>query len=174
MLASQSRRTNRSVPVVLTPSVTFRAVTPDSKASYCDCPAHRAADASRLGRSEKASLLSMLAPLFVCAFCPACLTLWAPLFASLGVGFALPEAVHPAAMGVAAVVALAPAMRRAHQARFWKPVWFVCCGAVLFLVSHAIEGGRVIELGGALCLVLGNVLERRLSGAQRRAVGAAA
>ena len=128
--------------------------------SQCDCPAHRAV--VRIpGRSVQPSLLAALAPLLVCAFCPACMTLWAPLLASIGLGFALPESVHSVGLGLAILAALAPAAWHARRAQFWQPVLFVVAGAGVFLSTHAFEGGRLTEVLGALSLVLGSSLERR-------------
>jgi hypothetical protein len=51
-------------------------------------------------------------------------------------------------------------------------VHFVAPRAALALASHAFGGGRSIELLGALCLVVGSVLERCTSKALPVADGA--
>jgi hypothetical protein len=109
--------------------------------------------------------------LVACAFCPACLTLWAPLLASLGLGFALPDAVHPAGIAIAVLVAVTPAVLRARLAKVWPPLLFVAAGAVLFLATHVFGAGRAVELFGAISLIAGSVLERRASSASRLATG---
>jgi hypothetical protein len=133
---------------------------------HCDCDAHRRIAPRRSVRAEQQTILTALLPLVVCAFCSACLTLWAPLLASLELGFALPEAVHPAGIAVAAMVALAPAALRAR-----RPLLFVAAGAGVLIATHVPGRGRVIELLGALCLVSGSVLERRVSSVPRLARG---
>jgi hypothetical protein len=160
LASSSSRRIHRSHRLV-------RAAPPARvRSSHCDCAAHRAIasdQSERTVRPAYQSLLTLLLPLVACAFCPACLTLWAPLLASLGLGFALPEAVHPAGIAIAVLVALAPAARRAQRAKVWPPLVFVAAGAVLFLATHALGNGRLVELIGAVSLVFGSVLERRAS-----------
>jgi hypothetical protein len=89
------------------------------------------------------------------------MTLWAPLLASIGLGFALPESVHSVGLGLAVLVALAPAASHARRTRAWHPMLFVIAGAGAFLSTHAFEGGRLPEVFGALSLVLGSFLERR-------------
>ena len=168
-LSTTSRGARRSPPVATVPGRASSAVY--SHASHCDCEAHRRIASRRSARSGQASILTLLLPLLVCAFCPACLSLWAPLLASLGLGFALPEVVHPAGIAVAVLVALAPAALRAQRAKVWRPLVFVAAGAGLLVATHLLGGGRLIELLGALCLVLGSVLERRASRAVRLANG---
>ena len=160
MSASISRGSHRLHPLAAAaPSIT--SGTANLRSSRCDCAAHRTFGSGRHARPGNMSSLTLLLPLLACAFCPACLTLWAPLLASLGLGFALPEAVHPAGIGIAVLVALAPAAQRARRAKAWRPLLFVAAGAGMLLATHAVHGGRIIELLGALCLVLGSLLERR-------------
>ncbi len=130
--------------------------------SHCDCAAHRAALVQlprRAGR--KRFLFAALLPLFVCAFCPACIALWAPLFASIGAGFALPESVHSVSLGLAIAVAVAPAVWHAARGRVWLPVLFVLLGSSAFVAAHAFGSGRISEVLGALSLVAGSFLESR-------------
>jgi len=129
--------------------------------AHCDCAAHRAALVRIPPRAQQGSLIATLLPLLVCAFCPACIALWAPLLASVGLGFALPESVHSVGLGIAVAVALAPAVWHAGRARLWQPVLFVLVGASAFVATHAWSGGRVSEVLGALSLVVGTFLERR-------------
>ena len=173
--SSSSRRTHRSHPLVLTaPSTRPDAAGPHP--SHCDCAAHRAVASSLSedpARAAYVSLPSLFLPLVACAFCPACVTLWAPLLASLGLGFALPGAVHPAGIARAVLVAVTPAVLRARRAKAWLPLLFVAAGAVLFLATHVFGAGRAVELLGAISLVVGSALERRASSASRLANGIA-
>jgi hypothetical protein len=167
--STTSRGARRSPPVATVPGPTSGAAI--SHASHCDCDAHRRVASRRSARAGRPSILTVLLPLVVCAFCPACLTLWAPLLASLGLGLALPEVVHPTGIAVAVLVALAPAALRARRAKVWRPLLFVAAGAGLLVATHVLGRGRIIELQGALCLVLGSVLERRASSVVRFANG---
>jgi hypothetical protein len=139
--------------------------------SHCDCAAHHAV-AIRFPDARRGSLLAALLPLFVCAFCPACLTLWMPLLASVGLGFALPERVHSLGLGLAIAVALGPAAWHARRVRVWGPVLFVLAGASVFVATHAWGVGRLCECFGALSLVLGCFLERRARRVAAPAAGA--
>jgi hypothetical protein len=162
MLASSTSRTvHRSGAVATVPAPTSRAA--DSQGAHCDCDAHRAIISRRAARPGRPSMLIALLPLLACAFCPACLTLWAPLLASLGLGFALPEAVHPAGIAIAVLVALAPAALRARRAKVWRPLLLVAAGAAVLVATHTLGGGRFVELLGALSFVFGSFLERRAS-----------
>ena len=109
-------------------------------------------------------MLTVLLPLVACAFCPACLTFWAPLLASLGLGFALPEAAHPAGIAIAVLVVLAPAALRARRVKVWRPLLLVAVGAAVLVATHTLGGGRFVEFLGALSLILGSFLERRAGG----------
>jgi hypothetical protein len=84
-----------------------------------------------------------------------------PLLASIGLGFALPESVHSAGLGLAIAVALAPAAWHSRRARVLRPALFALAGATLLVATHAWGGGRLSEAFGALSLVLGCFLERR-------------
>ncbi|HEY0468826.1 MAG TPA: hypothetical protein VGC79_31750 [Polyangiaceae bacterium] len=128
---------------------------------HCDCAAHRAVLVQLPRRARNGSVAATLLPLLVCAFCPACIALWAPLLASVGLGFALPESVHSVGLGIAIAVAVAPAAWHAWRARVWQPVLFVLVGAGVFVATHALDGGRLSEVLGALSLVSGSFLERR-------------
>ncbi len=129
--------------------------------SHCDCAAHRAVVVQLPRGTGRNSLFAALLPLFVCAFCPACIALWAPLLASIGAGFALPESVHSIGLVLAIAVAVAPAARHAGRTRVWPPLAFVLVGSSVFVATHAFGGGRISEVLGALSLVGGSFLERR-------------
>jgi len=170
MFASNSRGAHRSHPLATTAA---SGPAGSHAADCCDCAAHRTFVSARPARPGYVSSLTVLLPLIACAFCPACLTLWAPLLASLGLGFALPEAVHPVGIGIAVLVALAPAVLRARRAKVWRPLLFVAAGAGMLLATHALHGGRIVELLGALGLVVGSVLERRANNAMGLSNGVA-
>ncbi|HEY3666162.1 MAG TPA: hypothetical protein VGL19_09190, partial [Polyangiaceae bacterium] len=127
-----SRAAHRSQAVATVPA------TPLTADSHCDCDAHRAIASRHSARPGRASMLTVLLPLLVCAFCPACLTLWGPLLASLGLGFALPEAAHPAGIAVALLVALVPAALRARRAKVWRPLLLVAAGAAVLVATHTL------------------------------------
>jgi hypothetical protein len=169
--SSTSRRTHRSHPLVLAAPST-RPYAADSDSSHCDCAAHRAiasGRSQRLARSAYVSFSPLLLPVVACAFCPACPT----LLASLGPGLALPDAVHPAGIAIAVLVAVTPAVLRARRAMVWPPLLFVVAGAAVFLATHFPRAGRTVELLGAISLIVGSVLERRASSASRLAIGMA-
>ena len=168
MLVITSASARRSLRPISGPA------TPVASASHseCDCAAHRAVSQRHPTHGGRSSWVSLILPLVVCAFCPACLALWAPLLASLGLGFALPDAVHPIGLGVAVLVALLPATRRARRTELWRPLLFVVAGAAGLLASHALGESRLIEVLGALSLVIGSVMERRASSAVRPSNGA--
>jgi hypothetical protein len=144
--------------------LTIRSLSTHSGSATCDCAAHRAASTG-IGSERKQTALAVLFPILVCAFCPACLPLWAPLLASLGLGFALPEALHPVAIAAAVLIAMLPAGARALRLRTWWPVLIVAVGGTLFLASHAAPSGQIAEVCGALFLVTSSLLERRISAA---------
>jgi hypothetical protein len=60
---------------------------------------------------------------------------------------------------------------RAQRAQVWRPMLLVAAGAGVLVVTHAAGGGRSVDLSGALCLIVGSVLERRASSVRRLAHG---
>jgi hypothetical protein len=119
-------------------------------AGHCDCPAHRnvARDVPR-GASWWGALLPMIA----CALCPACISAWAPLLATAGLGLAMTESQHTALLIGTIALSLAVAVWRALRTRAWVPVLLTGTGGASMLAGHALDDNAVLAAVGVLCFL---------------------
>lgn len=122
-----------------------------SHAHACDCAGHRRQQqaAARPDHGVWATLL----PLVACAFCPACLSLWATILSALGVGFALSESQHRVALLVAVGVALGAGLWRARITQRLAPLGLSALGCALLLLHEFwLERGPLLVCAIALLL----------------------
>jgi len=120
----------------------------------CDCAAHRARTAPKVG------LWPSLLPVLACAVCPACLATYAKLFSALGVGFGLSERQHVALLIVAVTASvLVSAWRTWRAKRIW-PLAIALTGSSLVLFGHFAGDLHLIEWAGMLCLLGGGLTEQ--------------
>jgi hypothetical protein len=119
-------------------------------AGGCDCPAHRsvARDAT-----TPASWWSALLPIFACALCPACISAWAPLLATAGVGLALTESHHVALLLGTIALSLGFAAWRARRTRAWVPVLLTAIGGASMLAGHVLNDNAMLAGLGVLCFL---------------------
>lgn len=164
MLTSALAGTRRSLRVASTTASPSGVRT--GCVSECGCVAHSVT--KRPDDSGAPSLWSVILPLVACAFCPACLAVWAPVLTSLGLGFSLPESAHLAALLLIVPLSVGPAGVRAYRSRAWRPLVFTGGGALSLIAGHVLDTW-VLELLGAAGLVLGGVLQHRASHRTRSA-----
>ena len=95
--------------------------------------------------------LSVALPIFKCAACPACLSLWGTLFAGARVGVFEDERAHALVLLLAVVVdfAILGASLRHHGSR--GPLIVCAAGAVLALGGHFV--GEAVEYAGLAVLM---------------------
>jgi FtsH-binding integral membrane protein len=119
-------------------------------AGHCDCPAHRNVkpDAAR-----RASWWSALLPILACALCPACISAWAPLLATAGLGLALTESHHTALLLGAIAVSLVVAVWRARRTQAWVPLLLTTTGGASMLAGHLLDDNVLLAGLGALCFL---------------------
>lgn len=133
----------------------------DHSGSSCDCPGHRQAGQPERNPQPSSSVWASLLPVPLCAFCPACMSVWAPLLGMVGIGLALPEALHGALLFSSVTLSLAIVGRRAFRRKFWGAFWLALAGNTCLVANHfAGERGIVTALGVA-CLLLAAGWERR-------------
>jgi hypothetical protein len=130
---------------------------PDHNAAChaCDCASHRAAEPG----SRATDAWSAILPALACAACPACLPMYAKLFAVLGLGFELTELQHVLLLCVAITASLAVSTRRAWRLRRVWPVAIALSGSALIALSHVGGEHPAAEWAGILTLLVGAVLE---------------
>jgi len=146
---------------VLTASHPARSTTP------CDCAAHRAMTRDRPARAKIS--LSALLPVVACAVCPACLAVWTPVLAGLGLGLALTEAQHTSLLLLAIAFAVVSAAVRARTSRAWAPLVLTLLGGTALLASHDAARGGALSALGALCFVTAAITGRTRSASRSRA-----
>lgn len=126
--------------------------------SSCGCTAHRVE--REAGRGAR---LAALLPVLACAVCPACLSLYAKVLATLGVGFALTESQHQGILAVAVTASLlVSAARSWRSGRLW-PVAVAGLGCALLVLGHALGDARWLEWSGVLVLLIGGIREQRVA-----------
>jgi hypothetical protein len=130
------------------------------RAGPCDCPVHRTA--ARAGARETGSPWWLsVAPVLACAFCPACLSVWAPTLSVLGVGIAWTESQHVAALALAVTIALVPAALAARRRGRVGPLVATLVGSALLVAGHLTGGKHILEVTGMAALLAGAALGRR-------------
>lgn len=108
-------------------------------------------------------MLAGLLPVLLCAFCPACMSAWAPLVGLLGWHFFENEIVHRGLLGLSIVLALGLGGLRARRRRYWLPFGVTASGCAL-LVSGEVAGDYwPLTLTGSAALLVAFFVERRAS-----------
>lgn len=127
----------------------------------CSCGHHH--DHSTGGAPSARAVSGLWAavlPVLACAVCPACVSTYAKVFATLGVGAALSERQHLALLAVAVLASIAvSAYRTWRSGRVW-PVIVAVAGCALLSAGHLVDV-RALEWIGMAVLVAGGVLEQR-------------
>lgn len=129
----------------------------------CDCGhdhhSHRRATPGDGSSSD--SLWAALAPALACALCPACLTTYAKVFATVGVGAALTAGQHLAVLLVAVAISLGiSGYRTWRSGRAW-PLVVALAGCGLLVLGHLWREG--LEWAGMATLLVGGVGEQQLA-----------
>jgi hypothetical protein len=120
----------------------------------CDCAAHRKAVSSGSG------LWASLLPALVCAVCPACLTAYAKILSTLGIGFGLNEAQHLGLLAATVALSVSLSAWRSWQTRRPWPVAIALVGACLLLSGHFAGDLQALEWTGAAVLLAGGLVEQ--------------
>lgn len=119
-----------------------------NESAPCACAHHH--------RDAKLGWLSALAPALACAVCPACLSTYAKIAASLGSGLAIGETAHLLLLLAAIAVSLAVSSWRTWKSRRAWPLALALLGGTLLLIGHLVElaplewAGIGVLLGGGL------------------------
>jgi hypothetical protein len=127
----------------------------------CDCAHHRRKAARDADSRHGGSIATLLAPVVLCAFCPACIGVWAPLLGIVGWGFGSGEALHGVLLGVAVSISVAVAVARARQPRYWTPLVLTTLGGALLMASHLMGDSLPATLVGIASLLTATYFERR-------------
>lgn len=127
----------------------------------CDCAGHRHAQLLEREASAGSSLWASLLPVALCAFCPACMSVWAPLLGMVGIGLALPEVLHGALLFIAVALSLAVVGRRAYQRKFWGAFVVAVAGTSCLVANHFAGELAVVTALGVACLLVAAAWERR-------------
>ena len=128
----------------------LKPISPHSPGA-CDCPAHRSQPP--LTNGSRASGWAALLPIAACALCPACLSAWAPLLATLGVGLAFTESEHAALLIAAIALSLIISIRRALRNGVWAPVWLTLLGGGAMLGAHLLNDNAALTGVGVVCFL---------------------
>ncbi|OFX25803.1 MAG: hypothetical protein A2V77_09330 [Anaeromyxobacter sp. RBG_16_69_14] len=108
------------------------------------------------------SVISTLAPVIACAFCPVCLASYAKLLSLVGVGLALTEAQHTLLLTSALGISIAASAWCARRTERWSPLLGALAGGLLALAGH-LYGRAWLEWGGVGVMIASAWRERRLS-----------
>lgn len=151
-----------------------RAPTESHGHGSCPCGHDHHAHHQRGGHSRghaASGLWATVVPVLECAVCPACVSTYAKVFATLGVAAALSEREHLALLVFAVVTSVGVSAHRSWRLRRAWPVIVAVTGCTLLSAGHLVEA-NVLEWLGMAILVIGGILERRA--ARRIARGAEA
>lgn len=94
--------------------------------------------------------MSALLPALSCAFCPACVSLWKPLFALFGVAVLTTETQHTWLLAFALILSLGAALREAVRLGEWRPFIPTLLGSMLLVAGHTLESHAAEWLGTAV------------------------
>lgn len=126
----------------------------------CACAAHHG-HASAVRRGPQRGALFALFPALACAVCPACLSLYAKVFATLGVGFTFTETQHHWLLLLALAASVLVSAWRSWQSRRAWPVVVSLLGSCLLLSGHGRPGTAWLEYLGVLVLLAGGIRENQ-------------
>jgi hypothetical protein len=121
------------------------------------------------GRDGATGLWATILPVVACALCPACVSTYAKIFATIGVAAALSKRQHLALLVFAVVMSVGISAYRSWRSRRAWPVVVALAGCTLLSAGHLIEA-NALEWCGIAILVVGGMLEQRA--ARRVARGA--
>lgn len=128
-------------------------------ADSCACAHHRAL-AAKSSRPEPLGTVAGLLPLLLCAFCPACVSVWAPLVGLLGWHFFANEVVHRSLLGFSLVLSLVLGALRARRRRNWLPLSVTAAGCVLLVAGEIAGDYWPLTLAGTAALLMAFFVER--------------
>jgi hypothetical protein len=137
--------------------------------SACECG--DASCARSEASTERAGWLAALAPVVACAFCPACLSLYAKVASAIGTGLAIGEEAHAALLGVALTVSLGAALWRFSQTKRRLPLLLSVLGAALVGLAHTLGEVAWLEWSGMALLLASAAVDRWGSRGTRVAAG---
>jgi len=126
----------------------------------CACAHHRALSAVGLKPASGGTAIGLV-PLLLCAFCPACLSVWAPLVGLLGWHFFANEVVHRSLLGGSIMLSLVLGTLRARRRRYWVPVGVTALGCVLLILGEIAGDYWPLTLAGTAGLLAAFFVERR-------------
>jgi hypothetical protein len=157
-----------SFRLIATPRVPFRAPRASASSrisepqgSACDCAHHRLAERSKQRQGGWFGAMgSTLLPLLLCAFCPACLGVWAPLLGIAGWGVQVNETTHGVMLVVGVGLALSLTAWRARKHRQYGPLLLTAQGSGFLLLSHWLGDWLPATLLGVASLLGASYLER--------------
>jgi len=132
----------------------------------CDCAAHRAKADPTVDRPVSA--WSALLPVLACALCPACVSMYSSLLATVGLGLVMTETQHHALLAVAVLAALGFSAWRASRTGSWRFVLVTAAGCALLVAAHLFGEIAILTWTGIATLLLGGWLERRSRRARAR------
>ncbi len=104
--------------------------------------------------------LAALAPVLACAFCPACLSLYAKLASAVGAGLAISEAAHTVLLALAMIVSIAASSYRYRATRRAWPFALSWLGVGLMTLAHVLGELTSLELAGMGALVASVLVDR--------------
>lgn len=99
-------------------------------------------------------------PLLACLVCPACLSLYAKMFAAFGVGVALSERTHGFILAFALLGSLAASAWRASKSRSLRGLAVTVVGSIAVIAGHVAEA-HWLEWLGVIALLASGLAERR-------------
>lgn len=126
----------------------------------CGCGDVACARPASSPTEPKASGLAALAPVLACAFCPACLSLYAKLASAVGAGLAIGEVAHTVLLGVAMLVSIAASSYRYRATRRGWPFALSWLGVGLMTLAHVLGELTSLELAGMGALVASVLVDR--------------
>lgn len=139
----------------------------------CACAAH--ANKAMPGASgarppSKIGWLATIAPVFACAFCPACLSVWVPALASAGLAISWTESDHHVLLAISVIASVALAGWRAWRTGRALPLGLAILGCTALVGAHLAGESLALTIVGAAILIASPFVERtRWAAAPRRA-----
>jgi hypothetical protein len=110
--------------------------------------------------ARPATGLAALAPVFACAFCPACLSLYAKAASVVGAGLAISETAHTVLLVVAMLVSIVASTYRYRATRRLWPLGLSWVGVGLMTLAHVLGEVTSLELVGMGALLGSVVVDR--------------
>ena len=121
----------------------------------CDCTAHSPASPP----VQQSTGWQAVLPLLACAFCPACLSMYAKVLSVFGVGIGLSDEYHRLLLSAAVAISVSLSARRSWTSKRVWPVLTAALGAGLILIGHLANELHAVEWFGVLVLLGGGWAE---------------